>query len=850
MKAFIICLLLCSSLTGLSQKPPITNSTYRSWDMIMNYNISDNGQYVWYTYGSELTGMTLVLTNISRSYKKIFTDVRDAAFTPGGQYLLFTSHRGVGIIQNGKDSVQYIQADQFETSTNGNGRWIKMQRGDTLLIRDLVNNKELSYPRSFVSFFSADGTSLLIKSKDSLTWLHLMNGNSKTILVKPNINNITFNNDYSGMSCTAGPLSATGIYYFKMGMDSALLLAGNHSTHITPGLRPAPAPLMFSKDNSRLFFKLTTIATAPHKQQEGITDKLKIWDYRDNRLAAESVAMIEQAFTAAIPVGGGTVIQIENTDSSMLGLSGNQYVLLQPNTVEEDAFWNQQQIPGYDLLSLKDGQRRTIIRSPRQVSNIALSPTERYVIWFDQTTQHYYSYEISSGVTRNITSAVQTSLVNQQISRMEILPYGIAGWMADDARLLLYDEFDIWMIDPIAKQPPVNITNNYGHDHRICFRVVYPQQLTSLSIGGTLLIAALDSARNNGLTFIKANQQQHIVLPDMQPGILYFPGIAATEPAAPIKAGRSSAYLLTQQSADKAPNLVTTGDFKTFTPITDLRPQQAYNWLTASLIHWNMPDGSEGTGILYMPEDVDSSRKYPLIFHYYEERSKGLHLFPGVQPGSGEMNIAWYVSNGYLVFVPDIHRHTGDSGHAILNTITSAALYLSTLRYIDTSRMGLQGHSFGGYETNYLITHTNIFAAAQASAAPAELFGLHGSTGFGGKSYHYISERGQLNVGSPPWEKPDIYLQSSPLISVNKVTTPLLLMHNREDGAVPFSQSVAMFTALRRLKKPVWLLEYEGEGHVLFDPACQLDFNIRQQAFFGYYLMGKEMPQWMKHTTP
>lgn len=850
MKQFITCLLLCSSLTGLSQKPPVTNSTYRSWDMIINYNISDDGRYVWYTYGAELTGMTLVLRSINGSYKKIFTDVRDAAFTPGGKHLLFTSRRGMGIIPTGRDSLQYTRADQFEVPAAGNGRWIKIQRGDTLLLRDMVSSSELAYPGCVVSLISADGTAVVLKLKDTLKWVYLPNGNTKTILIKPNINNITFNKRFSGIACTAGTLSATGIYYFEKEMDSAQLLVDGRPGTITTALRPAPAPLLFSNDNKRLFFRLTTASPTTPMHPEGITDKLRIWDYRDNRLASESVSIIEQAFTAVIAVSGGAVIQIENADSSMLGLSGNQYVLLQNNTVEEDAFWNQQQIPGYDLISLKDGSRHPVVQSPRQVSNISLSPAEHYIVWFDTDVQHYFSYEINSGVTRNITAAIKTSLINQKISRMEVLPYGIAGWLAHDSRLLLYDEYDIWMVDPTGKTPPVNITNNYGQAHMTCFRVVYPQQLTSLSINDTFLVCCLDNACNNGFVYIRAGRNRNITPGITQPSISHFPGVAISAPAAPVKAEKASTYLLLQQSADNAPNLVGTTDFKTFTPLTDLRPQQAYNWLTASLVRWPMPDGTTCSGILYKPEDFDSSRKYPVIFHYYEEHSKGLHLFPGVQPASGEMNIAWYASNGYLVFVPDIYRHTGDKGNAILNTITAATHYLSTLGYVDTSRMGLQGHSFGGYETNYLITHTHLFAAAQASAAPADLFSLHGGTGFGGKSYHYISERGQLNQGSPPWENPDVYIQTSPVLSADKVTTPLLLMHNREDGAVPFTQSVAMFTALRRLKKPVWLLEYEGEGHVLFDPACQLDFNIRQQEFFGYYLMGKTMPDWMRHNIP
>jgi dipeptidyl aminopeptidase/acylaminoacyl peptidase len=350
----------------------------------------------------------------------------------------------------------------------------------------------------------------------------------------------------------------------------------------------------------------------------------------------------------------------------------------------------------------------------------------------------------------------------------------------------------------------------------------------------------------NGFMFIRAGINSTISPNNMGHYVYHFPALTIFEPPPPLKSKKAPVYILQRQSTDQAPNLVVTTDFSSFKSLSDLQPQKAYNWLRAALVHWPIPGGLTGTGIFYKPENFDSTKKYPVIFHYYEERSKELNIFPSIRLSTGQLNIAWYVSNGYLVFVPDIYRPTGKNGTAILNTVLSAVDYLSRLPYVNADKMGLQGHSFGGYETNYLITHTNIFAAAQASAAPADLFGLHGGTGFGGRSYHYISELGQLNQGAAPWQDPDLYLQGSPVLSADKVTTPLLLMHNKDDGAVPFSQSVALFTALRRLGKPVWLLDYEGEGHVLFDAKCQLDFNIKQQQFFDHYLRDKSVPAWMQ----
>ncbi|SHM23756.1 S9 family peptidase [Chitinophaga sp. CF418] len=836
---YAITILLCFHISFVNaQKPPINNFTYKGWEMLLNYHISDNGKYVWYTYGSELSGITLVVRSITGSYCKLFTGVWDAVFTSDNQHLVFNSPKGLGVLTLGTSTINYTQRINTYTVAN-NGKWLAAKLADTMLLKNLHTNEERYYTRVSTHLFNNAGNVLVYYTKDSLVWTDLVTNHSRLIAIGDEIDNITFNHADTAIAFT----DSSHIHYFSKRMDSPqqILLTG-----LRPGTTLLPLPLQFSQDDKLLFFKVAKERTPVAKDAQQISNKLNIWDHRDIRLHSQEIPDPYRPFSAVVPVSGGAVIQLENADTILSGQPGNQYALVSNVVNEEDAYWNEQQVKSYDLISLANGTRKHVISSPQRALGVELSPAEHYVSWFDTTNQHYFTYEIATGITRNISAAIPATLAHKHLSSTEKWPYGTAGWLSEDQRLLVYDEFDIWQLDPGARTPPLNIADHYGQQHKTILRLVYPQQLLTLRENDPLLVTCLDSNKYNGFMHIKAGINRSLRPVNMEPAVYHFPALVVFEPPAPLKAEKAGVYILQRQSATQAPNLVTTTDFKTFKPLSDIQPQQTYNWLTTELVRWPMPGGTTGTGILYKPEDFDSTRQYPIIFHYYEQRSNEMHLFPKVRLSNGTLTIAWYVSNGYLVFVPDIYRPTGRNGAAILNTVVSAAQYLVARPYVNAKRMGLQGHSFGGYETNYIIAHTNIFAAAQSSAAPSELFGLHGGLGFGGRSYHYISELGQLNQGVPPWENPDLYVQASPILFAQQINTPLLMMHNKDDSAVPFSQSVALFIALRRLQKPVWLLEYQGEGHVLYDPGCLLDFSIKQEEFFDYYLKNKNIPGWMQ----
>jgi dipeptidyl aminopeptidase/acylaminoacyl peptidase len=314
----------------------------------------------------------------------------------------------------------------------------------------------------------------------------------------------------------------------------------------------------------------------------------------------------------------------------------------------------------------------------------------------------------------------------------------------------------------------------------------------------------------------------------------------------PIKAQGAEVYLVERMKATEAPNYFITTDFKKFKPLSDVQPQNRYNWLTSELVSWKGLDGRRLQGILYKPENFDSTKKYPVIVHYYEKKTDGLNAFlePDFLSGNLNINIPWYVSNGYLVFLPDIHYKIGETGESVINSVLPSVQYLCRMNWVNSKKIGIQGGSFGGYETNYLITHTTIFAAACSASGLSNLVSSYGALVRGSTSKQIEFECTQFRLGVNLWQRSDVYIKNSPIFFANRVETPLLIMHTTQDGTCPFADAAAFFTALRRLGKKAWMLQYNDGDHGVYGKSA-IDFSTRMIQFFDHYLKDKPAVEWM-----
>ncbi len=310
---------------------------------------------------------------------------------------------------------------------------------------------------------------------------------------------------------------------------------------------------------------------------------------------------------------------------------------------------------------------------------------------------------------------------------MERSPIGIGGWLPNDEALLVYDEYDIWQIDVSGRKKAINITNSYGRKRHIKFRLVNEGKLTVISSNKRLLLEAFDSTtKENGFYEILCDEVKDPEILTMKSSFVYSVSsdyLSSDLIFKPIKAKSRNTWIVMMQSARDAPNLFLTKDFINFIRLTDVQPHAQYNWLSSELVTWKKLDGTFAQGVLYKPENFNTNRKYPLIFNYYEKQSDRAYVYPGTSFfNTPSIDCpSWFVSRGYLVFVPDITYEIGETGESVLNSVISAAEYLSKFLWVDSSKMAICGTSFGGYETNYIVTHSNIFSAAASGAGISNL---------------------------------------------------------------------------------------------------------------------------------
>jgi dipeptidyl aminopeptidase/acylaminoacyl peptidase len=297
---------------------------------------------------------------------------------------------------------------------------------------------------------------------------------------------------------------------------------------------------------------------------------------------------------------------------------------------------------------------------------------------------------------------------------------------------------------------------------------------------------------------------------------------------------------------------VTNLNFESPRKLTETNPQQKeYNWGTEELVAYRSADGEELQGILFKPENFEYGRKYPMIAYFYERDADTLHQYRAPAPSASTINIAMYVSNGYCVFVPDIAYKVGYPGESAISAIVSGVNKMIDRGYIDPKRIGIQGQSWGGYQVAYMVTESNMFAAACAGAPVSNMFSAYGGIRWGsGLVRQFQYEKTQSRIGGTPWNSTLRYLENSPVFFADKVKTPVLMMHNDKDGAVPWWQSIEFFTALRRLDKPAWLCVYNEEDHNLVQRKNRKDWSVRMQQFFDHYLKGAPMPKWMAEGVP
>lgn len=612
----------------------------------------------------------------------------------------------------------------------------------------------------------------------------------------------------------------------------------------------------FSTDGGRLFFgSAPRPAPAPTDTvPESERVRVDVWNWKDPLIQPMQLVQADdernRTYQAVVHLGPDEVVQLADgelpdvqpgshtTASHLLGLSNLPYRTL----ISWDGTYND-----VYLVDVETGERRLVVERVR--GRASLSPEGRWVTWWDGEERAWFSLDPQTGTVTNISQAIPHP-VHNELDDSPAPPgsYGTGGWTADDRDLLLYDAHDVWLVDPAGRRAARNLTEGVGREEDLRFRVLRPgagsDEDRTVPMDEPVLLSAFHvDTKADGFyrdRFDGTREPERLILEDRA-----F--------STPIKAEDADVYVVTRSTFEEFPDLhVVDPDFRTFRRMSDANPQQSEaRWGTAELVSWTSADGIPLQGILYKPDGFDPSRQYPMMVYFYERNSDGLHGYTIPAAGSSSINRSFYVSRGYLLFVPDIPYKLGYPGESAMNAVVPGVLSLLDEGFVDRDRIGVQGHSWGGYQIAYMITRTNLFRAAEAGAPVVNMTSAYGGIRWQtGMVRQFQYEQTQSRIGGTLWNAQQRYIENSPLFTADKVETPVLMLHNDEDGAVPWYQGIEFYAALRRLGKPVWMLNYNGEGHGLGREPNRRDFAIRMQQFFDHYLMDAPAPVWMEYGVP
>jgi dipeptidyl aminopeptidase/acylaminoacyl peptidase len=606
--------------------------------------------------------------------------------------------------------------------------------------------------------------------------------------------------------------------------------------------------LSFSLDGAKLFLG---VAPAPEAEKEDDTpadEKVvaDLWHYKDDYIQPMQKVRAEQeknrSYRAVyhlkekkfVQLADETMREVNPTNDGRwaLGQDDREYRILvgySDDANSSDVY----------LVNTTDGSRKLLFKKQR--GGTSWSPTGKYALFYDG--KNWNTASIPDGKVTNLTANLGVNFYNEEHDSPSTPgSYGNAGWTADEKYILLYDKFDIWQVAPDGSNAK-NLTDGVGRKEKIQFRYVRldPQERAIDATKPILLRAENEWTLDSGFYRDKINGGT--------PEKLLMAAKAFNNPA---KAKDADVYLLSASTFTEFPDLlVTSPNFNELKKVSDLgRQKEPFLWGTSELVRFKNTDGVPLTGMLVKPENFDPNKKYPLMVYIYEKLSDGVHRFVNPAPGQN-VNASVYASNGYLVFMPDIVYTIGHPGQSALKCVLPGIQAVVDKGFVKEDAIGIQGHSWGGYQIAYMITQTTRFKAAAAGAPVANMTSAYSGIRWGtGLPRQFQYEHTQSRIGANLWEAPMLYLENSPVFRANQVKTPLLMLHNDNDDAVPWYQGIEYFLALRRLGKEVYMFNYNGEPHGIRKRQNQKDYARRLLEFFDYELKGAAKPEWMERGIP
>ncbi len=627
---------------------------------------------------------------------------------------------------------------------------------------------------------------------------------------------------------------------------------------------PEKNSVSWSKDGKRLFFGLkpeeihkVTVNTEK-KGEEGHEEKIDlfdteeilekrevdVWHWKDPFIKTHEKniwpRVKDQTYQAVYHVDSRRFVQLADREMPRVDLNDSLGFALGRSDVpyRKEVTWYGRLEDIYRV-NLEDGSRQKI--ASRLEDQSSLSSTGRYVVFYENKNWHLFDGE--TGNTKNLTEKIQVPFFNEDHDYPSEAPsYGVAGWLEDDSGVLIYDKYDIWQF-MTERGEPINITEGEGRREGTTFRVLrLDREKRGFKGGEKLLLSAYHNREKNfGFYSSLVGQSGVIKLLEEKKRFRFL-----------AEAKKADVLVYTRESFEEFPDIwIADGEFSSTRRVSNINPQiSEFAWGSAELVQWNSLDGIPLQGVLIKPANYEQGKRYPVIVYFYRFFSQRLYEFNQMVVNH-RPNFPFYASNGYALFLPDIRFDVGRPGYAATKCLVPGVQRLVDMGIADLEAVGLHGHSWSGYQTAFVITQTDIFAAAVAGAPVSNMTSAYSGIRWGsGLARQFQYEKSQSRIGGSLWEYPERYIENSPVFFADRIQTPLLIQFGDEDGAVPWYQGIELYLAMRRLGKDCIFLQYRGEPHHLQKYANKLDYSIKMKQYFDHYLKGIAAPEWIKKGIP
>lgn len=904
MKQYLLLFFVATSMLFFNktsaQEKVLQLEDYGKWKRIVSTRISANGE--WFAYGHRPNGGDDTLFVKKTSSKTSENDYKipfagSPAFSNDSKwvvYLISPSKKAAKKLKKSKkkafktaelrnlatgDSIRFKRAKSMEFSEDGKFFAISLEKtesdkskhkGQDLVLIDLTsmtsmnfgnvsdfafnkNSKHLAYTVDAAEMagnglYLYDLKNNILKNLDSdrKTYSSLVWDDARTLKT-----------DWSSKGNQIAVLKGETADTLEQRDNSLLVISNLHQKHLKTELKvdssnnfpenfviSEKGNLQFSNDGSFVLFGIKEQEMKMKLDKDTIPN-LDVFHWNDETINSvqRRRANRNKNFTYWASFQPKTNKFTRLTDESMRELlvsrNSEYWIGRNPKPYINDVNWGVSPADLYRV-NLKTGQREKIVDLVKRT--LGHSPDGKYYALQKDSAIHVI--ELNSNKITNISKATGVNFMNMEHPYPhENPPYGLAGWTKDGNSIILNHKYDLWSVS-LDGSGGQNITQGMGNQEEIQFRYVNPDaEEPYIDANKPLMLRAYGEwTKKSG--FFRLNIGK-------KPKQLVFDDYAFRNLR---KAKHTDKVIFTKESFVEFPDYhMSNLSFKKPTRLTNANPQQAeYKWGSKVLINYTNSKGDKLQGTLTLPPDYEEGKKYPMVVYFYEKMSNRHHRYY-MPVYDDRPHGSTYASNGYLFFQPDNVYEVGKPGTSSLDCITSATQKVIDLGYADPDRIGLQGHSWGGYQSSFILTQTDMFRCVVTGAPPTDIESFYNNIyGNSGTNHTGIMEIGQVRMGRNvnPWNSREIYQRENPMFHAQNIKVPFMILHGTADGAVDWTQGLEFYNAARRLGKEVIFLSYPGEPHHLRREANQKDFQTRMKAYFDHYLMDKEAPEWMKEGIP